>query len=54
MNENNLKCNICVTGEMEYKEHKGTRIYICDQCPNVQIEYYNNEDIKNLLESFGS
>lgn len=44
----NLKCNLCETGEMEYVQVKKTAIYVCEQCPNLQLEYYNLDDINNL------
>ena len=46
---NNLICNMC-DSEMEHIEHNGTHIWTCSECPNVQIEYYNNDDLKNLKE----
>jgi len=43
-----MKCNICETGEMEHKQLKKTHVYICVECPNVQLEYSFYEDIENL------
>ena len=43
------KCNIC-NSKIEFYNHKGTHIAKCKTCPNVQIEYYCEEDIKNLKE----
>lgn len=43
-----MKCNMCETGEMQHIQVKRTHIYICEQCPNIQLEYYFNSDIENL------
>lgn len=43
-----MKCNICETGEMEHHQLKKTHVYICVECPNVQLEYSFYEDIENL------
>lgn len=45
-----MKCNMCVTGEMVYSNMKGTHIYSCEDCPNVQFEYCLPEDLENLKE----
>ena len=43
-----MKCNICLSGEMEYLRVNGTHVYICEECPNVQLEYHFHEDVQNL------
>lgn len=42
-----IRCNMC-DGEMKYNEYNGTHIWCCNDCPNVQIEYYNKNDLNNL------
>lgn len=42
-----LKCNLC-DAEMDYLEYKGTHIWVCEDCPNIQFEFYTYEDVKNL------
>lgn len=44
----NLNCNLCESGEMEYIQVKKTAIYVCEQCSNLQLEYYDLDDIDNL------
>lgn len=51
MNLNNdFKCNICDTHNMRLFNYKGTFIYICDDCPNIQFEFIDYCDIENLKE----
>jgi len=48
-----LKCNIC-EGNMIYKKVNNTHIYCCNDCANIQLEYYNKEniiDLYNYLEN---
>lgn len=45
-----MKCNMCEEGDLQHHEFKETHIYVCNSCPNVQLEYYSNDNIKNLYE----
>jgi hypothetical protein len=36
--------------EMKHVEYKGTHIYGCPDCPNVQFEYLGRKDIDNMVE----
>lgn len=48
MNEKTT-CPLC-NGEMRYKKHNNTHIWVCEECPNVMFEYYDNENIADLSE----
>ena len=43
------KCGLC-DSQLEYYNHKGTHIQICEMCPNVQFEYYSQGDVKRVEE----
>jgi len=45
-----MKCNMCDTDEIYHYDYKGTHIYVCDQCPNIQFEYVEPKDLDNLVE----
>ena len=45
-----MKCNICESGDMEHVQIKHTHIYVCEECPNVQLEYHDSTDATNLCE----
>ena len=45
---NTMKCNMCLDGDMEYTEFRGTHIYSCENCPNIQVEFYQQNDAENL------
>lgn len=45
-----MKCNMCEEANLQHHKFKGTHIYVCDSCPNVQLEYYSSENAKNLCE----
>ena len=42
-----MNCNMC-DGEMIYHEVNGTHVWSCEDCSNVQFEFYNEKDIENL------
>ena len=44
-----FKCNMC-DGEMKYLNYKGTHIWICESCPNIQFECVEDKDVVNLTE----
>lgn len=46
-NQKNLKCNMC-GGNMKYIEHRGTYIWVCEDCPNLQLEYIDLTDYTAL------
>lgn len=45
-----FKCSLCEAYSMNYIEYKGTHIWICEDCPNVELEYYEDKDLENLKE----
>ena len=47
---NDLTCMHCKTTDIEQVIHRGTYIYICNQCPNVTVEYSYQENIDALNE----
>ena len=51
MNSNNdFKCNICDSHDVRVFCYQGTYIYICDECPNIQFEFYDYNDVVNLKD----
>lgn len=53
-----MKCQLCESGDMEYRsipnpkamnEEKVTHIWVCNQCPNVMLEWYDHSDSEALL-----
>lgn len=42
-----MKCSLC-DGKMDYDEKKGTHIWVCEDCPCVMFEYYEDKDLNNL------
>lgn len=44
-----ILCNLC-DGEMNYTEYKGTHIWLCNHCSNIQLEFIENKDLENLNE----
>lgn len=47
---NRMLCNMCEGENLAYREYKGTHIWICDNCPNIQFESIERKDINNLKE----
>lgn len=47
MEKNELICNLC-GAPMEHFEHNDTFIWSCTECANIQFEYYNIKDYKEL------
>ena len=47
--ECDMKCNMC-GGTLDYVNYKDTHIWICQNCPNIQFEYVEGKDDKNLCE----
>ena len=45
-----VKCPLCCADSMSYKSWLGTHLYICDECPFLSMEYYNDNDITNLQD----
>jgi ribosomal protein L37AE/L43A len=45
-----LKCNICEERSLTNFNHKGTHIWLCEMCPNIQFEYYCQEDARRVEE----
>lgn len=54
-----MKCPICECGNMEYRSvpnpkannlEKVTHIWVCDECPNVMIEWYDHSDTEALAK----
>ncbi len=45
-----FKCPICGSEEVIEVEQDGTHIYVCDPCPFVGIEYYDNSNIDALTK----
>lgn len=48
----NLTCPMC-GGNMEYHTHGEngeTHIWRCEQCPNVQFEYIDTNDLNNVVD----
>ena len=45
--EENIRCNLC-DGRMKYINHNGTFIWVCEDCPNIQFEFYNKTDYVEL------
>ena len=43
-----MKCNMCEEGNMKYKTHNTTHIWVCSECPNVQVEYVEPKDADNI------
>ena len=47
---NDFKCNMCETHDVRLYYYKGTYIYICEHCPNVQFEFIELYDVDTLKE----
>ena len=43
-----LRCNMCESGTMRHEEVDGTHIYICEECPNISLEFYTIDNINAL------
>lgn len=41
---------MCGTHNMRVFNYKGTYIYICDECPNIQFEFYDYNNVSNLKD----
>ncbi len=48
-----IKCPICLEGEMKYTQQGNTHIWSCVECPTIVIEYYGSEDYDNLGKYLG-
>jgi hypothetical protein len=49
-----LICNMC-GGKMEHRKANNTNMYVCEDCPNVQFEYYdmtNSLDVVTSLDGY--
>jgi ssDNA-binding Zn-finger/Zn-ribbon topoisomerase 1 len=42
-----MEC-LCCGGKLELRENNNTHFWVCDTCPIVMFEYYDNRDIINL------
>jgi len=47
--ESSFKCPFCHV-LTTYRIYAGTHVWTCDECPFVGFEYYNQNDINNLLK----
>lgn len=47
--ECDMKCNMC-DGKLDYLNYKGTHIWVCEDCPNIQFECVEDKDVENLIE----
>lgn len=45
-----INCPLCFA-ETEYREHKGTHIWSCSECPFLALEFVHDTDLENLRES---
>lgn len=45
--EEQIKCNLC-GGNMKHTNYNGTFIWECENCSNIQFEYYNKTDYVEL------
>lgn len=52
-NDYEVKCNLC-GGRMKYIEHNGTFIWVCEDCPCIQFEYYTDTDFRELGDYLNS
>lgn len=45
-----IKCPLCHADTVEYKQWLITHIWTCAECPFLSLEYYNDENIKELQD----
>ena len=45
-----VHCTHCLGAELDHVNHKGTHIYVCQECPNVTFEFPTQFDIKNFAD----
>lgn len=50
MRKDSFECNMCGTSNINVYCYKGTYIYSCTECPNVQCEFNDYCDIENFKE----
>lgn len=48
-NNKKVTCNMC-GGHLTHYNYNGTFIWMCDECPNIQLEFYNDTDIIEFNE----
>lgn len=46
--DDKFNCNMC-DSKMNHKSLNNTHIYVCEECPNIQFEYYTEENLKDLI-----
>lgn len=56
-----MNCPICEVGEMKYRslpnmkafnEEELTHVWVCDECPNVMMEWYDRSDSEAMVNYF--
>lgn len=45
-----MKCPLCVQGTLEHEEAGTTQIHICDACPAVVVEWWDNKNTTDLVD----
>ena len=50
-----MKCNMCDSEDFKVKkiprkDDSFTYIYSCQECPNIQFEYVDDEDLLNMIK----
>lgn len=47
---NKAQCNMCDGEHLIHTQYKGTHIWTCEDCPNIQYEHVEPKDLDNLVE----
>lgn len=46
-----IKCPLCSSDTpLEYRQWMSTHLYVCHECPFIAMEYYNNDNVKDLQD----
>jgi len=43
-----MNCSCC-NSEMDYFSVNETHVWICQECPIISFEYYNNRNVSDLI-----
>ena len=43
------KCPVCEDGELVYHKVNDTHIWVCDTCPIIRFEYYEEKNLLDLI-----